>query len=185
MSVFIKSKKESLRRNGKKGFYLGLLFLIIGFVLAGIFSFVLAPGCGQPPANISITNALQSVSSGGMITTQEFYLAPGEIISSYHFTDIGFDSTSILFYGGEFELSEKIESGTITTTGTPVSFIRSISKKPTLTKASVICASNGTVLYESLIDNDAGIDFGNRELDTSLCTNNNAQPCCAVVLVRK
>ena len=184
ISIFSKIKKESIRKKGKTLFKIGITLLLICFTLVIILPLTFPPSC-SPPAQAQIAHTL-SQNYAGFMRTQEFILGPGEIITSKDFVGIGFDSTQIIFYSGEFELSEKMESGITTTGTTPFSYIKSISKTPTRARAMILCARNGEELLKTLVVFQEGNnELGKNKPDTSLCTNNYAEPCCAVVLVRK
>ena len=185
ISIFSKIKKESIRKKGKTLFKIGIILLLICFTLVIILPLTFPPSC-SPPAQAQIAHTL-SQNYAGFMRTQEFILGPGEIITSKDFArDYGFRPESIIFYGGEFELSEKMESGINTTDTTPFSYIKSISKTPTRARAMILCARNGEELLKTLVVFQEGNnELGKNKPDTSLCTNNYAEPCCAVVLVRK
>jgi hypothetical protein len=176
----------------QKGQAFSVFELMIAAIVAIAILFVLLPLVAPPEiggnATTEIGTTLTDKEGGGFARTQEFTLTPNELISSSNFDEQGFDATQIVFHGGEFE-GGKVTSGL---QGDIISYIQSDSKTPTKAKAMVYCSATGASLLNEvgLIVEGDGDDIstalGKVKADiTTLCVGNNAQPCCAVVLVRR
>ena len=161
-----------------------LVILISCFIIAG-----LTVGCTQianqlPVGNATeeIANSLTNVADGGFSRTQAFELLPAELVHSADFENIGFDKSQVVFHGGEFE-GTQISSGV----NANFSYFRMDASSPLIAKAMVYCSNNGETLKSTLTNVASGINdlpTINSNIET-LCITNNAQPCCAVIIVDK
>ena len=170
----------------QKGQAFSVFELMIAAIVAIAILFVLLPLVAPPEiggnAKTEIASTLTNVETGGFSRTREFTLTPNEIVSSSNFDDKGFDATQIVFNEGEF-LETKIKSATSVTS----SYIQSTSKTNTPAKAMVYCSSTGEVLDTEIgliVTEEADLADIKKDIK-ALCTDNDAQPCCAVVLVKK
>jgi hypothetical protein len=175
----------------QKGQAFSVFELMIAAIVAIAILFVLLPLVVPPDiggnANDEIGRSLATVEAGGFTRTQEFTLTPGEIVTSADFDDKGFDASQIIFDGGELETATipKVESSIDDSGDIEFSFVKSVSNTPSKAKAMVYCSATGQLLESTISAAGVETSGGEGSFDASLCTASDAQPCCAVILVRK
>jgi len=161
----------------QKRSYLILILMLLSLVIVSADSFAVS----TMPRDI-IANSIQSVITGGAITSQRFNIQKDEIISGNNFAGGGIDPTWIVF-AKDSSLNNTFSAG-INDEGNVSYFRYSGVVKATL-RAKVFCQATSEAIINLIPEIGETIDTTQVSADVeTLCGNNNSQPCCLVVLQR-
>ena len=184
--IYVNAKKDKAlvapeEQESFKSAYLAMATLmVIGILFCAMYPFNYSGGGYTPPRNWPprdpIINALSAVKNGGSVVTTQFIFRKGDIVSSTDFESKGFDRHSIIFSispGIEqlFTLAGDSDRSTITYTGSTTFSA----------KAQVYCQVTGQMLKDILDASE--IDYAGAEVP-GICTAEDYQPCCLVIIKR-